>query len=74
MVYFFKVKSQTKEGQTWIVRMFEDGSLRCDCPVFIFTKSGICKHTRIVMMGEESQYENVTNEYLKNEPNRVQKG
>lgn len=68
---FFRVKSQTKKGQTWLVRMLENGMLRCDCPKFVFTRSGICKHTRIVMIGKESEYTNVTSEYTKNESTRV---
>jgi len=42
----YRVPSYTEEGKRYIVRQFEDGDYRCDCPNFIFKEYeiGVCNH------------------------------
>lgn len=38
----FQVKSSSKEGLFYTVRIMPDGEIRCSCPGFVF--NGKCKH------------------------------
>ena len=56
----YQVKSFTDPNKTYTVRWLDDGSWRCDCPMFIFHEKDIivCKHIIRIIKGDKSGQKN----------------
>lgn len=52
------IHSETEPDKTYIVREFEDGSMRCSCPRFVFNDKTPCKHIIQILSDETDRTKN----------------